>query len=289
MWDFARRPRWILSHILVLLLIIAMINLGFWQLRRLDEKKTLNSHIRFTWRAAHRADHRVGTGRLDAVVDQRRAMAPRSATGTYRVADELVVSNRSIDGDPGFWVLTPLVQSDGSDHSGRTRLRVPTRVRPTRHRERARARRTGDDRRRVAGEPQQWSVRARAIADGPRRPRSRRSIPRASPIDGAPTCCPCGYASTAAPARRPSTAPFTRCPRRRCPKGRISATRSSGSSSRRSRSAAIRSCCDGKRTVEIARPTSGHPTSRLRPRSRATPKKRLVTMGLRRAPLCERR
>ena len=37
-----------------------------------------------------------------------------SATGTYRVADELVVSNRTVNGQPGFWVLTPLVQSDGS-------------------------------------------------------------------------------------------------------------------------------------------------------------------------------
>ena len=46
MWDFARRPRWILSHRLVLLLIIVMINLGFWQLRRLDEKKTINAHVR---------------------------------------------------------------------------------------------------------------------------------------------------------------------------------------------------------------------------------------------------
>jgi cytochrome oxidase assembly protein ShyY1 len=36
------------------------------------------------------------------------------ASGTYRNADELVVSNRTIDGQPGFWVLTPLAQTDGS-------------------------------------------------------------------------------------------------------------------------------------------------------------------------------
>ena len=114
MWDFARRPRWILSHFLVLLLIIVMINLGFWQLRRLDEKKTLNDS-----RPLARAlptepiSTFVPTGATRSStsdVQWRRA----TATGTYRVADELVVSNRSIDGQPGFWVLTPLVESDGS-------------------------------------------------------------------------------------------------------------------------------------------------------------------------------
>jgi cytochrome oxidase assembly protein ShyY1 len=99
---------------LVLLLIIAMINLGFWQLRRLDEKKTLNSHIRS--RGALPTEQitdlvPAGSTRSSTKDVQWRRV---SATGTYRVADELVVSNRSIDGDPGFWVLTPLVQSDGS-------------------------------------------------------------------------------------------------------------------------------------------------------------------------------
>jgi surfeit locus 1 family protein len=114
MWDFARRPRWILSHFLVLLLIIVMINLGFWQLRRLDEKKTINSHVRSRGALpTEPISNLVPTGSTrssTSAVQWRRV----TATGTYRVADELVVSNRSIDGQPGFWVLTPLVESDGS-------------------------------------------------------------------------------------------------------------------------------------------------------------------------------
>jgi surfeit locus 1 family protein len=114
MWDFARRPRWILSHLLVLVLIVTMINLGFWQLRRLDEKSTLNDHIR--------SRGSLPTESIDALVpaDSTRTSTRDvqwrrvRATGTYRVADELVVSNRTISGQPGFWVLTPLVVSDGS-------------------------------------------------------------------------------------------------------------------------------------------------------------------------------
>jgi len=91
-----------------------MINLGFWQLRRLDEKTTLNDNIRSRGSlptAPIGSLVPAGSTRASTRdVQWRRA----SATGTYRVADELVVSNRTVSGQPGFWVLTPLVQSDGS-------------------------------------------------------------------------------------------------------------------------------------------------------------------------------
>ena len=45
MYRFLWRPAWIVSHILVLGLIIAMVNLGLWQLRRLDEKQARNELI----------------------------------------------------------------------------------------------------------------------------------------------------------------------------------------------------------------------------------------------------
>ena len=114
MWEFARRPRWILSHLLVLALVVAMINLGLWQLRRYDEKSTLNDDIR--------SRGSLPTESISTLVpaDSSRASTREvqwrhvRATGTYRTADELVVSNRTIDGQPGFWVLTPLVQADGS-------------------------------------------------------------------------------------------------------------------------------------------------------------------------------
>lgn len=114
MWDFARRPRWILSHLLVLVLIVTMLNLGFWQLGRLDEKTTLNDHIRSRGTLPTESFDTLvpaGSTRASTRDTQWRRV---SATGTYRVADELVVSNRTVSGQPGFWVLTPLVESDGS-------------------------------------------------------------------------------------------------------------------------------------------------------------------------------
>ena len=37
--------RWILSHIFVVSMVVLMVNLGFWQLRRLDERKASNIEI----------------------------------------------------------------------------------------------------------------------------------------------------------------------------------------------------------------------------------------------------
>jgi surfeit locus 1 family protein len=114
MWEFARRPLWILSHLLVLALIVAMINLGVWQLRRYDEKSTLNDDIRSRSALATESVTTLvpeGSSRASTREVQWRRVR---ATGSYRTDDELVVSNRTIDGQPGFWVLTPLVQSDGS-------------------------------------------------------------------------------------------------------------------------------------------------------------------------------
>lgn len=92
---------------LVIVLIVVMVNLGFWQLRRLDQKTELNDTIR-SRSAQPTVD--VATIGSESDVDWRRV----GATGTYRSADELVVSNRAVNGEPGFWVMTPLVLRDGS-------------------------------------------------------------------------------------------------------------------------------------------------------------------------------
>ena len=38
MYTFLLKPKWIGFHLLCLTAIVVMINLAFWQLRRLDEK-----------------------------------------------------------------------------------------------------------------------------------------------------------------------------------------------------------------------------------------------------------
>ena len=39
------RPSWIISHIFVLALLVSTVNLGLWQLRRLEERKSNNAQI----------------------------------------------------------------------------------------------------------------------------------------------------------------------------------------------------------------------------------------------------
>jgi cytochrome oxidase assembly protein ShyY1 len=109
-YGFLFRPRWIGFHLLVIVAIIAMINLGFWQLRRLDERKQFNSDV------SSRIDQPVAP--LDDVLTADTdpdsvEWRPVEATGTYLPDEELVVVNRSQGGAAGELVVTPLVLGDG--------------------------------------------------------------------------------------------------------------------------------------------------------------------------------
>ena len=44
-WNFARRPKWIVRHVAVALLVVTMVLLGLWQLRRLDEKRDIKATV----------------------------------------------------------------------------------------------------------------------------------------------------------------------------------------------------------------------------------------------------
>jgi surfeit locus 1 family protein len=115
-WQFAWRPKWIVRHVAVVLLVVAMVLLGFWQLRRLDEKQEIKATIEER-QAQPTADvegvvparAEVG-GPVVAAVEHR----PVTATGLYADDDTFVVENRTFNGASGGWVLTPLVLADGS-------------------------------------------------------------------------------------------------------------------------------------------------------------------------------
>ncbi len=112
-YRFALRPLWILSHLFVLALVVAMLAAGFWQLSRLQEKKDRNDRV------AARASQPVvevaslvKPGDFDAVDDLEYRMV--TASGEYLADQEVIVRSRSNDGAPGSWVLTPLQLSDGT-------------------------------------------------------------------------------------------------------------------------------------------------------------------------------
>ena len=45
MYRFLFTPKWLAFHLLVVVAIVTMVNLGFWQLRRLDERKEFNATV----------------------------------------------------------------------------------------------------------------------------------------------------------------------------------------------------------------------------------------------------
>lgn len=103
-YRFLLSPRWIIRHLIALALAVALINLGLWQLRRLDQKR---SHNRLLDSRATEAIVDVGADPSPTAPD---ALAYRqgAATGTYRSDEEVLVRARSLNGEPGAWVLTPL-------------------------------------------------------------------------------------------------------------------------------------------------------------------------------------
>lgn len=114
-WRFALTPKWIIRHVLVVALVVTMVTLGFWQLRRLDEKRDHKALVE--------ARQEQPVAGVDAVVPSGAAVDDAAvdgvlyrrvrATGTYEADDTVVVENRTVNGVSGAWVLTPLRLDDG--------------------------------------------------------------------------------------------------------------------------------------------------------------------------------
>jgi cytochrome oxidase assembly protein ShyY1 len=91
--------------VLALLAIVVMINLGFWQLRRLDERRDANALI--TARSTQTPVPVDAALANDARLDDLRYRAV-SASGTYDASRSHVIASRTQDGGPGGWVVTPM-------------------------------------------------------------------------------------------------------------------------------------------------------------------------------------
>jgi len=111
---FLLRPWWVLSHLFVVALVVTMVSLGFWQLRRLDEKRDRNALIESRMdQPTVAVDDLLAPGDgADAVGEARFRQV--TAVGTYDDGATVVVRNRSQDGVAGAWLVTPLVLEDGA-------------------------------------------------------------------------------------------------------------------------------------------------------------------------------
>src|ERR1700709_1862320 len=105
MYRFLLKPRWILFHVVVLVLVVVMINLAFWQIRRLHQREQFNDTVRSHagQPVAPLAD--VLTPGVDpGSVEWRKV----SVAGRYLSAKQVVVENLSQDGEAGRNVVDPL-------------------------------------------------------------------------------------------------------------------------------------------------------------------------------------
>lgn len=101
----SRRPAVVVAVAVVV--AATCVGLGLWQLRRLEDRRALNETI---------LDRRFETpitieraSSIAAAVAYRTAIAQ----GTYDVAHEVLVYGRTLDGEAGHHVVTPLLLPDG--------------------------------------------------------------------------------------------------------------------------------------------------------------------------------
>jgi cytochrome oxidase assembly protein ShyY1 len=110
MYRFLLRPKWLAFHLLVILGIFAMVNFGFWQLRRLDERQTFNALVEARYDAEPLALDQL----LDSTTDPDTVeWRPATVSGTYRPDEEILIVNRSQNGRAGLNSVIPLDLDDG--------------------------------------------------------------------------------------------------------------------------------------------------------------------------------
>lgn len=114
MYRFLLKPRWILSHVLVLALVVVLVNLGLWQLHRLDEKRDFNALVES--RTDLPAKPVAEVLPASAGFDEADVVVYRTVTaeGTYVPDEAVIVRSRTYQSESGAWLLTPLRLDDGT-------------------------------------------------------------------------------------------------------------------------------------------------------------------------------
>lgn len=111
-YRFARRPRWLLTHLLVAALAALFVGLGLWQLQRLDDRRATNEIVET--RAALPAEpvgELVDPGDDGSTLDELRFRAA-TASGSYVTGADVAV-RATQGGRTGGRVFSVLALADG--------------------------------------------------------------------------------------------------------------------------------------------------------------------------------
>ncbi|MEO1057052.1 MAG: SURF1 family protein [Actinomycetota bacterium] len=110
-YRFLLQPRWIAFHIVVIFGVVLMINLGFWQLDRLDQRQSFNADVEArSDEPVVPLDELLAEPGFDADTAQWRIV---SAEGTW-IDEQVLVFNRTQGGRAGDNVITGLQLDNAS-------------------------------------------------------------------------------------------------------------------------------------------------------------------------------
>lgn len=96
------RPKWLLTHLLVITLVVVMVNLSLWQFRRLDDRKSFNALVSLNATQPVVPLQSLITAEPDSI-EWRRVIV----RGSFRSDKEVIAVNRSQDGTAGADPITP--------------------------------------------------------------------------------------------------------------------------------------------------------------------------------------
>lgn len=108
-WRAAFSRKWLVTTLLVLAGALVCVRLGIWQLDRLAQRRAFNAHYLETSVATPIIMD--STPRADLTTMEYRQV---TATGTFDPANSVVLRNQYHEGQPGYFLLTPLVLTDGN-------------------------------------------------------------------------------------------------------------------------------------------------------------------------------
>ena len=104
-------PRWLVAHIVVVVVVVVFSNLGFWQLNRLDQRRVENAvgESRFNSEPEDLDGMLASVGvDLDSLVYRRAVVS-----GEFDPDGEVLIRSQVYRGNAGFHIITPLITEEG--------------------------------------------------------------------------------------------------------------------------------------------------------------------------------
>ncbi|MEU4694134.1 SURF1 family protein [Actinoplanes sp. NPDC023714] len=119
MYRFLLTPRWLAAAALTVVAAIVMVMLGNWQLRRYQERTAINDRIDSANSVQAVPITSVLTaptaaGTPGAAPGKALAWTKVTLTGRYDATHEIQARGRTVDGEVGFEIVTPLILDDGT-------------------------------------------------------------------------------------------------------------------------------------------------------------------------------